>query len=258
MADLKIMGIDGETYSLPTSTSTATPMKIKGIDGNYYSLPVSGSSGGGGGAETDPIYTADKPNIALKTDVSTAITDNNTNYYTKSEIDLLPKPDNVTDVSLNLTGSDLKATVTTDSNTYESNTVTLPSGGAGVYYESALLASVEIGTSESNPGFVTNNVSFPDIGAVSSASLNVQCEVTRVGGNSALGVVTIIVTGKDSSFHNVEIFRFNKEIARDITKVAIPLHSKRYDLSAYSGVRYQGFYTGTGTVTLENVTAWVE
>lgn len=44
-------------------------------EGNIKVLPVhSLSSGGGGGVETDPIYTADKPTLALKTETQTVAT----------------------------------------------------------------------------------------------------------------------------------------------------------------------------------------
>lgn len=53
-------------------------------------MPIQSNTGGGGGGvitETDPVYTADKPNIALKSELPTNTSDltNDSNFVSDSD-----------------------------------------------------------------------------------------------------------------------------------------------------------------------------
>lgn len=58
------------------------------IWGNKGWEPI-GGSGGGGGPETDPIYTADKPNLATKADVDTKIAAALVNQMTEEQVEAI-------------------------------------------------------------------------------------------------------------------------------------------------------------------------
>jgi hypothetical protein len=101
-------GVDGYSPSVTVKANTnelyILEVTYKDEQGNIQKIEtpnLKGSGGGGGGgisAETDPIYTYDKPNIAFKTDIPTQLStlnndagfitntvNNLVNYYLKSE-----------------------------------------------------------------------------------------------------------------------------------------------------------------------------
>lgn len=65
-----IYDVNGDNLAVPvvdvTSDSSYKTIQNKDVEGNLLAIPVTQIGGGGGGVETDPIYTADKPNLATK------------------------------------------------------------------------------------------------------------------------------------------------------------------------------------------------
>lgn len=239
MADLTIKGIDGEDYSVPTQASVYPALKIKGIDGNYYSVPVSG--GGGGGDETDPIYMADKPNIATKSDVSDVQI--NGSYLALSETN---------ELSLTLYKG--------AGGTIESNALALPTGGGATsnYIESDLVDTIEI-PADAGIKTIISTINLPEsMSTGADLKFNIQGNITRTGGGaSTLGKLNIYVVNNGGYG---TIFTAKKEVNRDLD-ISFDLHSKQYHITNSSPVQIKVSYTPTSageTITLTNVTGWVE
>jgi hypothetical protein len=75
------VSVNGETFNNIDDLANAVDVAINFKRAN--------SDGSGVGNETDPIYTTDKPNLATKSDLSTAIADAQLNNLSKEQVDAI-------------------------------------------------------------------------------------------------------------------------------------------------------------------------
>lgn len=234
--DMKIEGIDGEDYSYPTTASSATPLKIVGIDGKEYSIPTSGGGGGGTGTETDPIYTADKPNIALKSEVQDNM---------------------VIKVENEIQGTNALVTTLTRSNdtTVSSAPLILPGGGGASNYFEADLSGTTFPFTLDTSLTTIGDTSTPFTGnGNSDYSLNIQGTFSRVGGNAADDVVQLQIVTNGGYMKLIDV---NFNVQRNTTKFPFSYHTKKYKFGG-SPTYLKIAYTGSGTVTIDSLAFWVE
>lgn len=248
MKTINIKTLEGGTLGFPVIDVTDDPtFKAdslgKDLAGNNLAFPIiiNGSGGGGGGDETDPIYTADKPNIALKSDVSDVQI--NGSYLALSETN---------ELSLTLYKG--------AGGTIESNLLTLPSGGGAtpIYIESELVPTIEI-PGDGAVKTIVSTINLPEtMSTGADLEFHIQGNITRTGGGANnLGKIDIFVMNNGGYG---TILTAKKEVNRDVD-ISFDLHSKQYHITNSSPIQIKVSYTPTTageTITLSNVTGWVK
>lgn len=238
---IEVRNDKGELMATPIVDVTAdstykTVELVDNTDGMKLATPVIISKDGGStGTETDPIYMADKPNIALKSE--------------------LVEPTIITN---EIVGQELTSTITlSDNTTITSEPVTIPSGGgtsSAIYVESELVPTIDVSSART----IVSTITLPEsLSTGADLKLNIQGNISRTGGASNVAGKILIEVFNNGGYGL--IMSAKKEVARDVD-MAFDLHSKKYHITNASPIQIKVTYTPTASeiITLTNVTGYVE